>query len=577
MTFKLRTIDFTAAGREIVRDTDIAGSTLAIGRAAENDIPLPDLAVEPRHATLADLGGGQLAIEAVGTLGFTIDGTDSKAAQIDSRGGAELGFGTYRITVSRDGDAVLLTVRQVEDAATRSGNLEEKRGFSLSGVLPGKRIMSWGLAALILIAFLAVPVASHFFYDPARAEEETVIGDGSWSTGDLSLAHHGLEDQCEACHVRAFEAVRDETCIGCHEDVHDHADPKRLAAARGNQPLGTRLLWSVARSFGKEGPGACSDCHTEHEGQTRLTSPSQQFCADCHGTLNAQLPDTRLGNAADFGTLHPQFTPAVVTDPVSRTRTRVSLSKTAREDNGLDFPHKLHLDPKGGAARMAANIGAERGYGSGGLECDDCHRKTENGVRFQPIKMERDCEGCHSLSYERVGGIYRKLSHGDVDQLIADLGAVNPGRSVDSVRRRPGEYARGRTYHFNFSTPVWRGLQLRTAMSKDGVCGECHRPMAGKGGKPGITPVTLVSRYMDHGWFDHEAHKQEKCTSCHAAEKSTTSSDVLLPGIKDCRTCHLGEDSAKADVPSSCAMCHGYHTTAQGSQETAASDKNKKT
>jgi len=37
-----------------------------------------------------------------------------------------------------------------------------------------------------------------------------------------------------------------------------------------------------------------------------------------------------------------------------------------------------------------------------------------------------------------------------------------------------------------------------------------------------------------------------------------SSSDVLLPDLASCRTCHGGEASAKA-VPSSCAMCHDYH------------------
>jgi hypothetical protein len=72
-------------------------------------------------------------------------------------------------------------------------------------------------------------------------------------------------------------------------------------------------------------------------------------------------------------------------------------------------------------------------------------------------------------------------------------------------------------------------------------------------------PVTLVTRFMQNGWFDHKAHKQEKCTSCHLADKSSSSSDLLLPGIKDCRTCHLGEHAKNAEVPSGCAMCHSYH------------------
>ncbi len=567
MSFRLRTIDVTATGREIVRESVLAASEIVIGRSTECDVSLADLAVEPRHASLASTEDGEVSVTTLGTMEFTVDGADRFEARFDPDVGAELGFGTYRIAVDREGSDVVLTVRQVGEAASKSGDLEGKRGFSLAGVLPGKRGVSWGMAAAILLAFLALPVTSYLLRD--AESEETVIGDGSWSTGALSLAHHGLEDQCEACHVNAFESVRDETCLTCHENLHDHADPERLLASRGHPPFGERVLQGVAHAFGKEGPGACADCHIEHEGKVRLNAPPQQFCADCHGALDANLADTRLGNASDFGKAHPQFTPGVVTDAVSREKTRVSLDSKPREDHGLDFPHDLHLDPLGGVARMAGNIGDERGYAKGGLQCSDCHRKTEDGVRFQPIKMERDCEACHSLSYERVGGIFRKLSHGDVDQLIADLATANPVRAVAPPRRRPGDYAQGRPYHFNFSAPAWQGLRLRYALSNDGVCGECHRPMTGSDGKPGVVPVTLVSRYMHQGWFDHDAHKQEKCTSCHQAETSETSADVLLPEIKDCRTCHLGEDAHKADVPSSCAMCHGYHNPALGWQEPA--------
>ena len=77
-----------------------------------------------------------------------------------------------------------------------------------------------------------------------------------------------------------------------------------------------------------------------------------------------------------------------------------------------------------------------------------------------------------------------------------------------------------------------------------------------------MLPVTQVSRYFGHGWFTHAAHKQEKCTSCHAADRSNSASDLLLPDIKSCRSCHLGEDAPRGKVPSNCAMCHDYHAKA---------------
>jgi len=571
MGFLLRTIELTATGREIVRNKPLANKQITVGRSAESDVHLPDLAVETHHALVALSDDGMVEVRSAGSLGFTLDGADCSAATIDSGAGAELGFGTYRIAISREDGDVLLTVGRSEDDQTRSGELEQKRGFSLAGVLPGKRIMSWGLAAVILFAFLAVPVVS--FFSRNIEAEQTVVGDASWSTGKLSLAHHGLEDRCEACHVRAFESVRDETCLACHEDIQVHAEPARLAVSRGDRPWGEQLLQGVAHSFGKEGPGACSDCHAEHEGPVRLNAPPQQFCAACHGALDANLADTMLGNVSDFGKAHPQFTPAVVVDPVAKKTVPAPLSKAVREDHGLDFPHALHLDQLGGVSRMAGNIGNERGYVTGGLRCKDCHRPSEDGVRFQPIKMERDCEGCHSLSYDRVGGVFRKLRHGDVDQLIADLGAASPVRPLRSARQRPGDYARGRPYHFNYAVPVWKGLRLRHALSDQGVCGECHRPMMQADGKPGVVPVTLVRRYMHKGWFDHAAHKQEKCSTCHRASSSDSSADLLLPGIKTCRTCHEGENAKTADVPSSCAMCHGYHVPAQGWRDASSLKK----
>jgi hypothetical protein len=72
-------------------------------------------------------------------------------------------------------------------------------------------------------------------------------------------------------------------------------------------------------------------------------------------------------------------------------------------------------------------------------------------------------------------------------------------------------------------------------------------------------PVTQPARFMLHGWFDHEAHKQQNCSDCHAANRSNASADLLLPDLKSCRDCHLGESARKAKVPSGCAMCHSYH------------------
>ncbi|HVR92181.1 MAG TPA: cytochrome c3 family protein [Novosphingobium sp.] len=560
MTFRLRTIDQTADGREIVREKDLGQPALTVGRAAENDVHLPDLAVEAQHARIADSGDGRVRVEAVGTLGFTLDGRATTSALIDSRSGAELRFGSYRISVARAEDgAVLLTIQPAGAAAEP---LDEKRAFSLARSLPGKRAMAWLLGLAILGLFLAWPIASNL----TRAPKQSVRGDASWNPGPLSLAHHALTDNCESCHVRAFEAVRSETCQTCHKDVHDHAQPSRMAGAREVPGLGGRFLESVAHSFGKPGPGACVDCHTEHEGAGPMQPTREKFCADCHGTLDQRLRDTRLGNAADFGKVHPQFRPLVATIPGAKPDARVSLGGDAREASGLTFPHRKHLDALGGATRMAMSLGR---YGKA-LGCSDCHHPTEDGVRFKPVEMIRDCESCHSLDYDMVGPTSRTLRHGDIAQMTADLSAAD--RHVEPIvigRRRPGEFAAGGRYFSRFSPPVSGAARIGQALSRDGVCGECHTPVF-RGGQWTVVPVGQPARYMQHGWFSHRPlrHREGRgplgrdCAGCHAATTSTTSADLLLPDLKQCRTCHLGESTTLANkTPSGCAMCHGYHPT----------------
>ncbi|MEO7247210.1 MAG: cytochrome C, partial [Novosphingobium sp.] len=172
-------------------------------------------------------------------------------------------------------------------------------------------------------------------------------------------------------------------------------------------------------------------------------------------------------------------------------------------------------------------------------------------------EMERDCGACHSLAYDRIGGTVRTLHHGDVAQALADLSTYRGAVPITS-RQRPGAFGDGGIYHARFSAaPV-----PTAAFSRNGVCGTCHSAEM-RDGRLAVRRVTLQSRYMDHAWFDHRTHRQSPCSECHAAAQSSSSSDLLLPGIKTCRTCHAGGESAEAKkIPSGCADCHSYHPVA---------------
>lgn len=582
MAFLIRTIDLTADGREIIRDRELAQDTVTIGRAAENDIHLSDLAVEQNHAKIEQTPGGKFRIEACGTLEFHLDGRVAKSGQIDPHEGAELRFGTYRLVISQDGsEAPTITISQTARAVQSSDDLA---GFTLVKTLPSKRAAAWLALAAILAVFLALPIYSHLTRSAAPEGTSSsdgpgsggeVMMDASWSTGALSQAHHSLENNCEACHAEPFQAVQDTTCLTCHEAVADHADKPRQLTGRGPMSVGDTLQWAVAEKLGKEGPGSCTTCHTEHEGAGRMEPTAQQFCADCHNAMDTRLTDTRLGNAADFGTSHPQLQATLFTAPGQTKPERISLAGKPKEYSGLKFPHKMHLSRRGGVARMAGNLGAKAGYGSS-LVCADCHTPTADEAGFLPVDMEDDCESCHSLAYDKVGTTFRTLRHGDVEQMRADLTALDrvprspAGSGMLRGRQRPGQYSRGGLYYQNFGRPVRSLVSIGRALAPGGVCGECHIPTT-TNGKPDVMPVKLRDHFLTNGRFNHEAHTQENCTTCHKADSSQSSSDVLLPALATCRTCHMGEDDKSADVPSSCAMCHSYHPKGAAGARTIAS------
>lgn len=569
MSFLIRRISTATDGREIIRDQRVSANTLTIGRGADNDISLSDLSLEPHHATIALGSDGRVQVTAPGKGGVRINGRRRKGASIDPAALTRLDVGGHCITLQHDDSGqVVLTVRRTASISRSAEDVDEARMFSLRGLMIGKRGMAWLLGISVLIGFLAIPVYGYLQRQmPDHRNIHSVRADASWSSGPLSTAHRHLEGKCEACHVKAFVSVRNATCQSCHTNVHDHAPMARMAKTRRVPDFGGRILAAVGDAFGTEGPGSCTSCHTEHEGAGPMPPTAQAFCSDCHSSLKARLPDTRLGDAGDFGTLHPQFRPLVATAPgATPVMVRASLDRRPRDESGLKFPHKLHLDSRGGVAQMARTLKDKKGYGDA-LVCSDCHTPTADRTRFLPVAMEKDCQSCHSLAFDRVRGTVRTLRHGDTAQMIADLrssyrGHQPPPASYGGMaRRRPGAYAEGRIYHAGFGRSPRVDSVVRRVFSPGGACYDCHivkSPATSGTGDWDVTPVHQPMRYLMGGWFDHNAHSTQTCSTCHAAATSTRASDLLLPDLKSCRTCHGGEASSAA-VPSGCAMCHSYH------------------
>lgn len=566
MAFVLRTVTTSAGGRDIVRSRRIEGARLTVGRDPASDVHLTDLAVALRHAVV-EREGDRLAVRVEGGLTVALDGRQVSSGSLAVATGGDLRIGAHLLRflpTPPEGEDIAVGIERVTEGEARLDRRAD-RLFSLASVLPGKRAMAWTLALLVLGLCIAWPVTT-FYERQQRAERFARFqADEIWSVGHLSAAHAALRHNCNACHARPFESVRDTACASCHRDIHGHADPFRLARAQPDLTAWGRFQLRVKQAFNLP-PGRCIDCHGEHDGAQRMAPTPQRFCADCHGGLHARLPDAGTGDANDFGRLHPELRPAAIVGWNGERAIigRVAAGAGAREDNGLKFPHALHVSATGGAAQMARRLGMGRA-----LDCSNCHRPEPDGVRYQPVAMERDCASCHSLAFARSGGTVRTLRHGDPAQVIADLRdyygfrtAPPPPSLAPAARRLPGEAPAVATrirFEAGAHAPGPEAA-IRAVFSRGGACYDCHQVEAPPAGSLAyrIHPVAFPERYVRHGWFDHRAHAAQSCGSCHQAARSNAASDLLIPGLATCRNCHGGERTSKA-VASPCAMCHSYH------------------
>jgi hypothetical protein len=584
MAFVLRNISYSADGRQIVRSSRVTDDLLKVGRDPESDIRLNDLAVALHHATLEQVSATRLGVSAEAGLTLEIDGSTTQFGQIDVATGGTVKIGPFLLRVlpqEMGSDDIAIDVERADQ-----DEAEEKfdtRRFALASVMPGKRPIAWTLVIVVLGLFLVWPIWAFYSQERDKAEyAQAFHGDRLWLSGSLSQGHAALANNCRACHVQPFVAVRDEACTSCHTRISDHADHGRLARARPDLGSWGRFQLAVQETFGLDA-GRCVDCHTEHEGPQEIPATPQQFCADCHTDLDARLRDSRLGDASDFEQLHPEFQPSVLIqwDGEQPRMQRVSLAQRPREMSNLKFPHALHLDRSGGVAQMARRLSATYGFGQQ-LECADCHVPTPDGVRFQPPDMEGDCAMCHSLAFEQIDGTVRTLRHGEPRQVVADVrafyraGLRERPAAVGTPRSRPGDVNQIRAAIQSARARSAAGTRADQAVhaifSQGGACFDCHqvRPAAAGTMNYGIQPVAFPIRYMLHGWFDHRAHQivqrpgqprqdgSTACLSCHAANASSDSTDLMIPNVASCRACHGGETS-RLPVESSCAMCHDYH------------------
>jgi predicted CXXCH cytochrome family protein len=387
--------------------------------------------------------------------------------------------------------------------------------------------------------------------------------DKVWNPGhSLSNAHRRYINDCKVCHVKPFVQVRDEDCQTCHKNAGAHVDA------------------NIAKVASLQG-ATCESCHREHNGEDGLAQQNkyyqQQNCASCHKDIKKSFAESKDGNASNFYSDHPNLRYLIANTPDAKHLQSVRISEAAPliEKTGLKFPHDVHL--------KASGIRSPEGKVK--LECASCHRETKDGIGFQPVTMERDCQSCHDLKFDPSVTNY-EVPHGSVEAVLNSLRTFysytmnnaipSNGKPLVPISSlvRPGVDENKSVVSFVHSAgdPRGKAVAAATNLFEKSACNLCHEVSrsseSGRSGTPSqdmpqwkIAPVTA-----EHAWmgktafvFSHEKHKGGECTECHAAEKSKKAEEVLMPTIKICRDCHAGSEPVANKIVSDCALCHGFH------------------
>jgi len=526
------------------------GDVLRIGRASDQDIRIDEFNLPLSIGEITE-SGGQLILTA-------------KAPKLIRLNGGEVRQQTLKAS---DQIVIADTEIVIEKATPNGGRLRvrstaprSKKSAAATSILaavapgPSKRWLSW--AAIIAILYLGwiSPWSTTSFTAVKTPSSEAssvslvqVSSEAIWTTGPLHNVHRSIGDDCSACHETPFEPVTDAACLSCHESTPHHFDPLTFHAADS-------ML------------GRCAECHIEHVEPSHLILRDDQGCTDCHADIdNIAGAPSQLRAVSSWSAGHPEFKVSIPRlEQAGRwSIERISIdSPLAKSSSNLIFPHSVHMNPDG----IEGPEGPEQ------LNCGSCHQPDEGEIGMQPVSMEQHCSSCHLLTFD-PDHPDRELPHGEPDELLLMMEEFYARRTLIGATLAAGRPAfdAERPGRSNQLDEAARAEALRLAkelavQSAEDIferttCAICHDvTRRGDGITPAwdVAPVYINQHWMPLSQFDHGAHASETCESCHAAETSLVSSDVLMPDIASCQTCH-GDERTDDKLVSVCLDCHSFH------------------
>ncbi len=539
-------------GNISTKTKEIEADTIGIGRATDQEIFLSDLRIAYKHARIV-LFDDEYFIKSRALSGIKVDNSITSSVKLEI--GVKVLIGNYQLTVIENSQYDLaVEIEQVSTTDTQDEELKIESKLDLNHTKLNKRTLSWIGFSIVFILFFIIPLLTSLF-EPAKEISKkipVIPSDISWKSGSLASVHHFFKDDCKTCHEKAFIQVEDQSCTQCHKDTHEHAADDLMVTENVNEIQ-------------------CQNCHKEHNGKEGMIMAStDNFCSDCHINLKDTLGDqTQLLDVSDFGNDHPEFRVSI---PVikfgQQTVNRISLTDTEKlkEKNALIFSHKAHLNPdKPEKFVELTNNGTDK------MVCADCHRPDSGGKAMQAFTFENQCQSCHqlvagtkenplNLPHEATTEVFYYIQQ--YYKALALEGGVPDQRAPASVRgrRRPGQSISPQERLEALEWADKKSNEVALDIFNYTLCKTCHQINYSENSTPpwNIKDFKVPDVWMPNANFDHGKHTTMECVDCHNVNDSENGSDVLMPAIASCQTCHSGAHDDDL-LATGCIDCHSFH------------------
>ncbi len=568
-----RVLRRTSAG-QVHQDSVCETETLTLGRATGQQVFLPDMQVALRHAIIRPLSKDHFSLQAVGANQMRVNRRIVQTAVLKPGDHIALGRSRLALIPPPPGHDLALEILPMAEGA--AGTHAGAGALTLKATGMSARPWAWLAFLLVIGLCLAVPLFIGFKVADARGSMEsntrgtTVESNAmlanmetapnlpdseTWSPGRLSAVHRFIGRDCARCHVAPFQPVQNSACLHCHVNLAAHADSE------------------AALSVTDLRQARCTACHQEHMGNAALIGTDDRTCTACHADPHGRMAGSDLPTVKDFAADHPQFRVALLqldADWHVSTRPASMDAPGLVRMPGLKFPHDVHLTASG----------VKRSDGT--LEttsCATCHVPDPGRVGFKPMTYKAQCQRCHELGFE-PGDPRTQLPHGSAEAAwqflqgyyahLALAGGVHDAAAPAAVAgfRAPGQALSGGERQAALAWADAKAASVAREVFSYRLCVGCHQVREAPAGAAApwqIAPVVQQDHWFPAAAFNHGAHATMSCDSCHAARRSKTNTEVLMPAIATCRQCHAANAATGMQVSSTCITCHAFHKAARHS------------